>query len=125
MGATIFTITAFISMLALIVAILVGHYSGRDQNKGILEALIVCATVIPLGIWILSIPLYNLSLDDWPTGGFFLVPQAIIWIASFFGGLIGIKSGEIWSQGEPSCIRCLLSLVTVFVLLSLVIVLIP
>ncbi|MFW9843435.1 MAG: hypothetical protein ACFFEV_02545 [Candidatus Thorarchaeota archaeon] len=125
MGATIFTITTFVSMVALIIAILVGHYSGREQNRGILECLIITATAIPVGMWILSIPLYNLAIDDWPSGGFFLVPQAFLWIASFFGGLIGIKSGEIWNQGEPSCIRCLLSLVTVLTLLSLVIVLIP
>jgi len=112
-------------MIALVSAILVGHYSGRNPNSGILEALIAFAIVIPIGIVIVSIPLYNIALYDWPSGFFALPPYAAIWIGAFFGGLIGFRSGDIWNQGETSCIRCLLSLVTVLTLLSLVIVLIP
>jgi hypothetical protein len=92
-----------------------------------LQALVVSAIAIPIGITILSIPLYNIALYDWPGGGgwYHLPPQIAIWAAAFVGGILGLKSGEIWYQGEASCIRCLLSLVTVLTLLSLVIVLIP
>ena len=125
MAVTTYTVTIFLSMIALLFAILVGHYSGRKPSTGFLEALVVSAIAIPIGIIIVSIPLYNIAIYDWSTGAFHIPPQIAIWIAGFFGGLIGLKSGEIWNQGEASCIRCLLSLVTVVTLLTLVIVLIP
>jgi len=125
MAITTFTVTIFLSMIAIISAILVGHYSGRSTNTRILEALVVFAIVIPIGIIIVSVPLYASAIYDWPSGAFSLPPQVAIWTAAFFGGILGLKSGEIWNQGEESCIRCLLSLVTVLTLLSLVIVLIP
>ena len=126
MAVTTFTVTIFLSMIALLFAILVGHYFGRKPNTGTLQALIVSAIVIPIGIVIVSSPLYNIALYDWPSGSYLLLPpQFVIWVAAFFGVFIGMKSGDIWNQGEPSCIKCLLSLVTVLTLLSLVIVLIP
>jgi len=113
-------------MVAIIFAILVGHYAGRSLNTGTIQALVVSAIVIPIGITIVATPLYNIAFYDWPAGGYMtLPPQFAIWAAAFFGGFIGLKSGEIWNEGEGSCIRCLLSFVTVLTLLSLVIVLIP
>jgi len=126
MALSIITLTVFLSMVSIIFAILVGHYAARSSNAGTIQALVVSALVIPIGIIIVSTPLYNIAFYDWPAGGYMtLPPQIAIWAAAFFGGLIGLKSGEIWNQGEASCIRCLLSLVTVLTLLSLVIVLIP
>ena len=125
MAITTFTVTIFLCMVAIVSAILVGHYSGRRPNTGILEALVIFAIAIPIGIIIVSVPLYNVAFYDWNTGAYFIPPQFAIWAAAFFGGLIGLKSGEIWNQGEASCIRCLLSVVTVLTLLSLAIVLIP
>jgi len=122
---TTITLTIFLSMVAIIFTILVGHYVGRSSNTGTIQALVVSAIIIPIGIIIVAIPLYNIALHDWSGGAYFLPPQVAIWAAAFFGVLIGLKSGEIWNQGETSCIRCLLSLVTVLTLLSLVIVLIP
>ena len=126
MALTTLTLTIFLSMVAIISTILVGHYFGRSPSTGMLQALVVSAIVIPIGITILSIPLYNIAIYDWPGGGgYYLPPQIAIWAAAFVGVIIGLKSGEIWYQGETSCIRCLLSLVTVLTLLSLVVVLIP
>ena len=127
MALTTLTLTIFLSMVAIISTILVGHYFGRSPSTGMLQALVVSAIAIPIGITILSIPLYNIALYDWPGGGgwYHLPPQIAFWAAAFVGGILGLKSGEIWYQGEASCIRCLLSLVTVLTLLSLVIVLIP
>jgi hypothetical protein len=125
MPVTAFTITIFLSMIAVASAILVGHYSGRNPNTGILESFVISAIAIPIAIAILSIPLYNIALYDWPNNPYVLPPQIAIWAAAFFGGIIGLKSGEIWAQGEANCIRCLLPLVTVLTLLSLAIVLIP
>lgn len=125
MALTTITLTLFLSMIAIIFTILVGHYAGRSPNTGTIQALVVSGIAIPIGIVIVSIPLYNIALHDWSGGAYFLPPQFAIWAAAFFGGLIGLKSGEIWNQGEPSCIKCLLSLVTAVTLLSLVIVLIP
>ena len=125
MALTTLTLTLFLSMVAIISTILVGHYFGRSPSTGMLQALVVSAIVILIGVTILSIPLYNIALYDWPGGAFALPPQLAILAAAFVGGMIGFKSGEIWYQGEASCIRCLLSLVTVLTLLSLVIVLTP
>jgi len=125
MALTTLTLTLFLSMVAIIFTILVGHYAWRSSNTGTIQALVVSAIAIPIGIVIVSIPLYNIALHDWSVGAYFIPPQLAIWAAAFFGGLIGLKSGEIWNQGEASCIRCLLSLVTVLTLLSLVIVLMP
>jgi hypothetical protein len=127
MAITTLTLTIFLSMVAIIPSILAGHYLGRNPNAGILQALVVSAIAIPIGIIIVSIPLYNIAFYDWPGGGgvYHLPPQIAIWAASFVGAILGLKSGEIWYQGETSCIRCLLSLVTVLTLLSLVVVLIP
>ena len=125
MAVTTVTITIFLSMISLVSATLVGHYSGRTPNTGLLGIFVISAIAIPVGIVILSIPLYNIALADWPNGPYVFPPQIAIWTAAFFGGIIGFKSGEIWNQGEASCIRCFLSLVTVLTLLSLVIVLMP
>jgi hypothetical protein len=125
MAITTFTITIFLSMIALLFAIISGHYFGREPNTGILVAIFIFAIVIPVGIAILSIPLYNIAFYDWPSIAYILPPQFIIFAAAFFGGLIGFKSAEIWNQGEASCIRCLLSLVIVSTLLTLLIVLLP
>ncbi len=126
MAITTLTLTIFLSMVAIISTILVGHYFGRSPSTGMLQALVVSAIAIPIGIIIVSVPLYNIAFYDWPGGGGYnLLPQTAIWVAAFVGGVLGFKSGEIWYQGEASCIRCLLSLVTVLTLLSLVIVLMP
>lgn len=125
MALTTITLTLFLSMTAITFTILVGHYFGRSPSTGMLQVLVVSAIAIPVGITILSIPLYNSALHDWSSGAYFLPPQIAIWVAAFVGGILGLKSGEIWYQGEASCIRCLLSLVTVLTLLSLVIVLVP
>jgi hypothetical protein len=125
MALTTITLTLFLSMIAIIFTILVGHYAGQSPNTGVIQALVVSGIAIPIGIVILSIPLYNIALLDWSGGAYFLPPQLAIWAAAFVGGILGLKSGEIWYQGETSCIRCLLSLVTVLTLLSLVIVLLP
>ena len=125
MTLTTLTLTVFLSMVAIIFTILVGHYAGRSSNTGTIQALVVSAIAIPIGIVIVSIPLYNIAFNDWSVGAYYVAPQLAIWAAAFFGGLIGLKSGEIWNKGEASCIRCVLSLVTVLTFLSLVIVLIP
>ena len=125
MAVTTFTITIFLSMIALLFSILAGHYFGRRIDSGFLEAIVVSAIAIPIGIIILSLPLYNVVYNDWSTGALYISPLIVIWVAGFFGGFTGLKSGEIWQQGEASCIRCLLSLVTVVTLLTLGIVLIP
>lgn len=98
MAITTLTLTIFLSMIAIISAILVGHYSCRNPNTGFLKALVVFTIVIPIGIVIVSIPLYASAIYDWPSGAFSLPPQSAIWTASFFGGILGFKSGEIWNQ---------------------------
>jgi hypothetical protein len=73
---------------------------------------------------IVSIPLFNLvALNDWPNNPYVLPPAAAIWGAAMLGGVLGLKSGMIWNQGESSCFQCLMSSVSVLVLLSIVIVL--
>ena len=124
MAFTTLTVTIFVSMIAIISAILVGHYSVRSPKIGTLQALVVSAIAIPIGIVIVSVPLYNIALYDWPMT-YAPLPQFAIWVAAFLGVVLGFKSGEIWNQGDASCIRCLLSFVAMLTVLSLVIVLIP
>jgi hypothetical protein len=124
LAITIMTITGFLSMLAVTAAITVGHYTGRRPNTGVLEVMILSAIVIPAAIAIVSLPLYNIALNDWPGSAYVLPPQFVILAAAFVGGILGFKSGEIWNQGEGSCFRCLASLVSVLTILSLVVVLI-
>ncbi len=125
MALTTLTVTVFVSMIAIISTILVGHYSVRSPNIGTLQALVVSAIAIPIGIVIVSVPLYNIALYDWPSSIFAPPPQIAIWVAAFLGVVLGFKSGEIWNQGEASCIQCLLSFVAMLTVLSLVIMLIP
>jgi len=108
----------------MVIAIIAGHYSGRNPNTGILESLFASIIVIPLVTVILSIPLYNLvTLTDWPNSMYVLPPQFAIWGAAVLGGFLGIKSGTIWNQGEASCFYCLMSFVSVLTVFSLVVVL--
>jgi hypothetical protein len=96
MALTTLTLTIFLSMVAIISTILVGHYFGRSPSTGMLQALVVSAIAIPIGITILSIPLYNIALYDWPGGGgYHLPPQIAIWAAAFVGGILGLKSPQI------------------------------
>jgi hypothetical protein len=114
----------FLSMIAMTIAILVGHYSGRNPNTGILESLVVSAIVIPFAIAIIALPLYNLvTLYDWPNNAYVLPPPIAIWGAAMLGGFLGVKSGMIWNQGEASCFHCLVSFGSVLAVLSLVVVL--
>ena len=125
MALTTLTLTIFLSMISIISTILVGHYSVLSPNIGILQALVVSAIAIPIGIVIVSVPLYTIALYDWPSSIYAPPPQFAIWVAAFLGVVLGFKSGEIWNQGDASCIRCLLSFVAMLTVLSLVIVLMP
>jgi len=114
----------FSCLVSMIIAIIAGHYSGRNLNTEMLESLFVSIIVIPLAAVILSIPLYSLvTLTDWPNSMYVLPPQFAIWVAAVVGGILGFKSGTIWNRGEASCFHCLLSFVSVLTVLSLVVVL--
>jgi hypothetical protein len=110
----------------MIAAIIVGHYSGRSQKIGLLYSLIISLIVVPLMAVFLSNPLYSLvTLYDWPNTVFVLPPNIVIWTVAALGGIVGIRSGTIWNQGEASCIYCLISVIVVLAGISLVVVLLP
>ena len=120
---TTITITGFFCMVVIIIAVITGHYSGRRPNTGVLDALILSGTVIPIGIAIAAIPLYNIAIYDWPSSAYLLPPQFAILAAALVGGVLGFKSGESWRLGEGSCFYCLASFASVLMILSVVIVL--
>ena len=111
-------------MISLIIAIVAGNYSGRNPNKGILEALVASVILIPIVTVVLSMPLYSLVvLNDWPSGPYVLPPPFAIWAAAVLGGFLGFRSGAIWNQGEPNCFYCLMSVALLLVVISCVFVL--
>ena len=52
-----------------------------------------------------------------------LPPPFAIWAATALGGFLGFRSGMIWNRDEPSCIYCLLSVVSVIAGLLFVVIL--
>lgn len=120
---TTMTITVLACFFSMIIAIISGHYIGRNMNTG-MESILVSIVVVPILAAILSTPMYNLvTLDDWPNNPFVLPPIFAIWMAAAVGVFLGFKSGTIWNQGEASCIYCLLSFVSLLAGVSLVVVL--
>ena len=110
-------------MIAITSAVIVGHYSGRRPNTGVLDALILSGIIIPIGIAIAAIPLYTIATYDWPGSAYILPPQGAILAAALVGGVLGFKSGEIWNLGEGSCFYCLASFASMLTILSIVVVL--
>ena len=126
MAFTTFTVTILASMLSMIAATIVGHYSGRSRKMRIQYALIITLIAVPLMAVFLSTPLYSLvTLYDWPSTVFVLPPHIVIWTVSAVGGILGIRSGTIWDQGETSCVYCLMSVIIVLTGISLVVVFLP
>jgi len=123
---TTFTVTILASMLSTIAAIIVGHYSGRSRKMRVQYALIISLIVVPLMAVFVSTPLYSLvTLYDWPNTVFVLPPHIVIWTLAAVGGILGIRSGTIWDQGETNCIYCLMSVIVVLAGISLVVVFLP
>jgi ABC-type glycerol-3-phosphate transport system permease component len=121
---TTITVTVLACMFSIIIAIIAGHYSGRNPDSGMLEAILVSLVVIPLVGVIVTLPMYNLVTQyDWPNNPYVLPPPFAIWAAAALGGFLGFRSGMIWNRGEASCVYCLLSVVFVLAGLSLVVVL--
>ncbi len=127
MAFTVMTVTMFLVMIAMLTAIIAAHFSGRDSNTGITNAIIGSLFVIPFGIIILSFPLYDfVTLYDWPSGNpYVLPPQIAIWAAAALGGLLGFKSGVVWNRDGASCVYFLVTIAIALTLLSLVVVFIP
>ena len=115
-------------LISLIIAIVVGHFYGRQLDPGFLECFFVFFIVVPLVTVLLSTPLYNLALhiNGLDTSYYFLPPLPVIlliWLPAVLGGFLGLKSGMIWNEGDSSGFYCLIALASVLALLWLVVIL--
>jgi hypothetical protein len=114
-------------MTSMTIAIFVGHFYGRNPDRGFLEWLVVLFIVVPLMTIILLTPLYNpMILTDRPDTSQLQVPAVatmLIWFATVIGGFLGQKSGNLWIEGESSCIYCLLTVTSLLAVGSLAVVL--
>lgn len=126
MAFTVMTVTMFLVMIAMLTAIIAGHFSGRDPNAGITNTIVGSLIIIPFAIIILSFPFYDLvTLYDWPRGHpYAFPPQIAIWSAAALGGFLGFKSGIVWNREGTSCVYFLVTITTALTLLSLLVVLI-
>ena len=109
MAVTEVSLALSLGMIGMISSVVVGTWGGKEQET-LFPSLIIFGAVIPI---ILAIVYGNLSsfitLMDWPSSSYALIPHITAFIGSWVGGFFGLKAGHYWeSDGDRSCFQCLL-----------------
>ena len=132
MAITEVTLTVFLVMLGMTIAMLVNAVAGRKLGIMAYAGIIVSFVALPILMFYLLVVLDPLIvLRDWISGGAgryaaFNSPVMFTTAGCLLGGCLGIAAGNSWvSEGNASCLRCLLVPIGLLLVTSTIFLLLP
>ena len=124
------TLAFGISMVAGVLSLLLGAFSGKRYSAVTGLSIIIFCTILPIAMYFVYLQIEpSVLIFDWPLdpGSFLYLwnPFSAIWLVSMFSGFLGVMAGNYWGQGDDSCFRCLLGPFILIFVLSIVIIFLP
>ena len=127
MAVTELTLSISLGMVGMILSLFVGTLGGKNF-KLYFPSIAIFGAIIPI---ILALA-YNefsplITLLDFPRSSVYITwPPTVGFVASWAGGLLGLKAGGIWHRDDDrSCFQCLLVPISLLILGSFIVLFLP
>jgi hypothetical protein len=129
MAVTYFSLLIAVSMITLVVSLFMGTLGGKNSQllvPSLVSFLVVVPIIFGIIFWVASAPYAVVGIFyDW-ISSYPISPISAIFVGSTTGGFLGIKAGTIWLEdNDRSCMQCMLVPISLLVLASLVVLLLP
>ena len=127
MAVTELTLSISLGMVGMILSLIVGTIGGKSYRM-LFPSLAIFGAIIPI-ILALAYGEFSplITVMDWPATNHYVPwPPTVGFVASWAGGVLGLKAGGIWHRDDDrSCFQCLLVPISLLILGSFIVLFLP